>query len=667
MRTRLITCLTLAGLLLIGNASAWALAKTKASDVVVTATKIEKSVEHLTDSVTVINEKQLKEGGFTDMTEALRFTPSVDFKQAGGPGQFNYPKLRGFGNGHFMVLIDGMKVNDAMSPGVGHMLGHIDPFIIERVEVLRGPQSVLYGSDSTAGLFAFTTKGGLPGANLSAGAQYGSLSWKKGYAGIRGQADKLKYSLNFAYTDSDGVLDEETYTNQSPQLKLSYDFTDNFSAEASFLYIKSKFNFAQLDEAYGSPYWGLQTPDPENYNQAESYLGVVNFKHKISDALRQKLTLGWYQKENENKDAYNGFLGYQAAPVDNFTLDYMNYYQKGQRVPVYDSGDGKPSYNKNTNTNIDYNFIVDSQLGGNGLNTLLLGVEYLEQKGEKWGKYGEADGTLRCFSLYANDQVMLLDEALVLSGGLRADDYNEFGNQLVGKVGAAYTFKSSGTTPFINYGTSFRAPSVAQLYDPKYGNTDLNPEKGWTVEGGLRQEIMDGKIRLEATTWYTELDDVVVWESTGSMTGSYVNRDQGKSQGVELVAGWQILPSLYLSANYTYTDSRSEKGGVESRTVQIPRNKFNLNLAYDFNEKLHLSVHGMYVDQRLGWNGFTEMDSYWRWDAAVRYELAGGLALFGRAENLFDKEYNEGTTYEQPGFYGVIGLEWDFDLSSLGG
>ncbi len=106
-------------------------------EIIVTGTKIEKKIENLTDSVTIITAAEIEENSFTDFTEILRYTPGVEFKQAGGPGHFNYPKLRGFGQGHFLVVIDGVKVNEATSGGVSNLLGHIDPQIIEKIEILQ--------------------------------------------------------------------------------------------------------------------------------------------------------------------------------------------------------------------------------------------------------------------------------------------------------------------------------------------------------------------------------------------------------------------------------------------------------------------------------------------------------------------------------------------------
>ena len=134
-------------------------------------------------------------------------------------------------------VVDGVKINEGLSPGAGNFLGQIDPKLIEKIEILRGPQADIYGSDSTAGVIAITTKGPLAGQHPELAAEYGSLDWKKGYGSLRGTQGDFGYSLNLAYTDSDGVHDHETYRNFSPQLKLGYKLGDRLSVEGTLLYM----------------------------------------------------------------------------------------------------------------------------------------------------------------------------------------------------------------------------------------------------------------------------------------------------------------------------------------------------------------------------------------------------------------------------------------------
>jgi outer membrane cobalamin receptor len=642
----------------------------KMGAITVQATKIEKDISQVTDAVTIVDEAAISQSGLTDFTDLLRYTPGIEFKRAGGPGQPSYPNVRGFAVGHFLVVIDGIKVNSARMAGTNSLFSNLDPYLIEKVEVLRGPQAALYGSDTTAGVIAITTKAGLPGTNFNVGAQYGTYEWKKGYTGLRGSEGAFKYSLNIAYTDSEGVHEHEDFQNFTPQVKLSYDWGDTFSIEASYMYIKADWNMAMLKESYDfnstrEEWWAFQMPDPDNWNKDERNLASLKLKHQIFDNLRQKLTLGYYSQESESNNPNNGLLGYVTAPQDNFTVDYANYYNKGDSVPVYDDGTGVPYHSKSVNYSADYNLIWDADLGL-GINTLLLGLTYLDQEGKKWGRSGDDEGSMYMYSVYLSDQLLLLNEALVLSGGLRIDDHEEFGTKATYKFGASYAFKDIGSTLFANYGTSFRAPSLFNLYDPRYGNKDLDPESGWTVEGGLRQTLLNNKLYFEITLWHTKLDDAIAYvtvvDPDGSLGGTYANRDTQTTQGVEFAFRWDFYKNLALYGNYTYCDSKTEEEGVESRSTLVSRNKGLIGVQYSLTDKLFLDLSAYYSGPRLRWRGDVEMNEYWRVDAAARYTIWDGLKAFARVNNLFDEDIEEGLGYEQPGIYIIAGLEWDFAM-----
>lgn len=633
-------------------------------EMVVTSTKMERKPEHMTDSVTLITEEELQLKGYTDTTEILRLSPSVEFKQAGGPGQFNYPKMRGYKEGHYLVLVNGMKINEAYNAGVGNFIGHLDTDLIQSVEILRGPQSALYGSDTTAGVMSFTTVGGQPGTHFKLGAEYGSLDWKKGFSTLRGGSDTFDYALGLAYTDSAGVHDEEYYRNLSPTFKLGW-HTDSLDLELGYIYIESEFQAAELNESNDfltsrAAHYAFQTPDPNNANEYEHHLATLNLSHRISAAVKQKLTLGWFEKKHYRNDLDDGLLGYETAPFDQFTFDNVTYNQ-GDAVPIYDDGTGEAYGNDHKNIMADYNLIWRTPLGAAGSNAVLLGAEYLYQEGGKWGKYGELSSDTYNYSVYVNDNLLLMEEALVLTAGLRQDEHEVYGGQSTGKIGSAYTFQSAGTTLFANYGTSYRAPTFFNLFDATYGNEDIEPETGWTVEGGLRQTLMDGRLAAEITYWYSELDNVIVFDYTianpASSVGSgkYANRDSQETSGVEVAFSARLTDRFNLEGNYTYTDSSSVNDGETFRTVQIAKNKGSLTASY-ITDTYTLGVTGYYSGPRLRWKGDLEMEAYCRVDIFGRYQLTDHLSLYGRVENLLDEEIEEGLGYEQPGLYGIVGV-----------
>lgn len=634
------------------------------ADVVVTSTKIEIPAQYSTQSVTVITEEQIKERNFTDTTQILRQLGNVQFKAASSPGQLIHPKARGLPSAYFLVLVDGVKVNEGLSSGAGNFLGQINPKIIERIEILRGAEADLYGADGVAGVIAITTKGSVLGRQRELATEYGSLQWKQGYGSMRGQHEELGYALNMAYIDSDGLYKHETYRNFTPQLKVDYKQGDWLKVEGSILHMDTTFNYAEMRESYSTdspetPWWGFQLSDPNQYNQNQQTIGSLNVKHQINTSWRQQALIGWNKQKNSNRDIDDGLLGWIAAPTDNFTLDWVNFYERGEQVPVYDLG-AAPYFFENKNLQFDYNLLWESTLAG-GKNTALFGYEYQKLEGEKWGYYGEMSAENHSNSFYVNDVLALMDEALVFRAGLRHNDDATYGGKTTGKIGASYTFKDTATTLYSNYGTSFKAPSFNQSLEPQFGNPNVKPEEGRTVEAGVRQDLLGKTMNVEATYWRTKLDDMIAFvgqvNPDGSYSGTFINRDTGQSQGVELTGNYWLNEHWSLNANYTYTDSWSEEHGQRLRAEQIADHTANFGIIYQ-QEQFSLGANIYYTGPRLRWAGDKETSSFNTTSVFGRAKINKEFSLYGRIDNLFDQDNTEEIGNKQRGMYAIGGIEW---------
>jgi len=323
-------------------------------------------------------------------------------------------------------------------------------------------------------------------------------------------------------------------------------------------------------------------------------------------------------------------------------------------VPVNDRGSIAHYSDRNHQANYDliYNH-EDLQL--------LFGAEYFKSSAEKDGsKQGDANHK----SLYTNGEYVVGDSGLVLAMGLRVDDHESWNSQFSGSVGASYTFGQQSV--FSNYSSSFRAPTLSHLYNSTYGNQNVTPEEGRTLEIGFRQTLLQGKANWDITLWKSELEDVIFYDRSipnplaYSGFGKYNNGEEQQTQGVELSSVLAINNSLSLNANYTYTDSWIKKNGEWDRTVQIARNKANLGLRYE-QARLVLNANLYYSGPRLRWRGDVEMDAYLRTDVSARYKVSDNFYAYGRIENLFDEGIEEGLGYEQPGRYSLAGLEYNFN------
>ncbi len=635
--------------------------------VVVNATKLDKDESRLTQSATVITAEEIQEKAYTDTTEILREEVGIQFKQAGGPGQFNYMKLRGFSAGNILLVIDGVKVNGAGNGDFGNLIGQIDPNTIERVEILRGPQAALYGANSTAGVIAITTKSGKqPEARVA--YEVGADDWQKSMVSLRDRVDvgagNLAYSFNASHTDSDGVIDDEYYKDKSVQAKVAYS-TDKLEVGGSYWRTDNKFQYAELLEAgpvtSADRYYSFLLPDPDSTRATQQTISSVWLTHHLSERLSHTLTLGQMLENDQSLDLDNGLLGYVISPYNNFTLDYLNFYNRGQAVPVYDRGSAQSADNYNKNRQLDYTL----KYAGDTSNALL-GFERSIQNYRSWGRYGNTptmdDSTN---SVYVNGDQKLFDDRLVLSAGLRNDNYDSWGSKTTGNVGAAYNF-TPGTGVFANYGTSYKSPTLYQLYNQQYGSDALTPEKGKTVEVGFRQKLLNDKLSWDITAWRAQLDDVIIFDmsipnpSSPWGFGKYANGDKQRTRGVELSGSYALTDTWTLHGNYTYTESHTQKnGGDFERTVQVARNVAGAGVGYR-NGPLEANFDVYYTGPRLRWAADIETDSYVRADVSARYHLNQSLAVYGRIENLFDADIVEEIGYKQPGRYGVVGAEYRF-------
>ena len=641
-------------------------ADTRLPETVVEATKLERSGATMTQSASVIDQDEIARGAYTDVVEVLRSLAGVEFKQVGGPGHYTYLKMRGFSAGNVLVVVDGVVLNQASSGDVGNLLGQLDPTSISRIEVLRGPQTVLYGANATAGVISITTlRGDAPRASV--GAEVGSLGWKKLRGSWQQATDlgegRLRTSLHASKVDSDGVIKHEAFKDEQFQFAVDYS-NERFDVGASLWHADNRFDYANLTEVTrttGSPtYWATQLADPNAYNQTRTGVARIYVEHHLNPTLSQRLEAGWTRSRRKSFDRDDGLLGVVVAPWDGFTVDWTHYFDEGERVPIYDRGNPEAAHYQDRSTQLDYRLrYATDRLKA------LAGVERYAADARQWGAYGVLKGDADRKSVYANGEYALGATGVTLAAGLRHDNYDVWGSKTTGSVGVNYQLGEFFL--FANHGTSYRAPTLQQLFNPTHGSTSLRPESGRTSEIGVRGQVGHSGFSWEVTAWHARIDDVVIYD--GSIEnprnprggfGQFANADRQRSRGAELSFAWALDPAWTLRGNYTYTDSETRKAGQSYQpTIQIAPHKANLGLFYNHGA-LAGGVNVYYTDKRLDWTARDWIDRYVRVDVSARYALDKQWSLHARIENLFNVDAPEGLGYKQPGRYGVVGIEYRF-------
>ncbi|MBW7997055.1 MAG: TonB-dependent receptor [Candidatus Glassbacteria bacterium] len=643
-------------------------AQTDTGTVVVTATKHEIDLRRVSTTATVVTAEQIKRRGYRNVVDVLRNELSFDIAQSGGPGGLSYPQIRGLTGKYIVVLIDGVRVNDPADAngGAGTIFSHLTTGDIARIEVIRGAMSPLYGSNAATGVINIITRKGSGDGQLELAYEGGSLASHRvdfGYSVAQaGWAIRADQNI----TDTEGVIEGEKYRNLTTSVKFGYASGSLFEWETLLRYTHMEQNFAEFNENFGGSPWTIQLPDPNQKNDFDYTTIGTRIGHSIFDNWRQELNFGFGRRNRQTVDPDDGLLGRMTAPYDGFTLDYMNFYDTGQSVPVYDLPFGPADYSfTGTNVDIDYRHTVtyESEKANSILTT---GFEYLYRDYEQNGTQGELTRNVGNVAGYIHNQLLLAEDALSVNTGLRVDEHQESGGSTTGSAGFAYDWRRIGLVLRANIGSAYRAPSIYELYTASpyvVGNPGLNPEESTSWEFGFEKYSWEGKFKLTAATWHTEITDAIIFETDPSTyITTYVNADEARSDGVEVSITTALRPDWLVGLNYTYTDSRKYVKADDSwsRMIQVPYNKFNLNLTWLYRD-CSLSVDCYWVDDtRLRWNNIDRLDSYFKLDLTARAPLGEHLEFSFRVRNMLDEDYWESYGMLEPGVavFGGLSLKY---------
>lgn len=617
--------------------------------VVVTATKVETPTREVASSVTVITAEEIEEKQQDTVLEALRDVPAVDVVQSGGKGQQTSVFIRGANSEHTLVLIDGIEVNDPISPSKSFNFANLTTDNIERIEILRGPASALYGSDAIGGVINIITKKGQGKPSLTVTAEGGSFETHHETATLTGGNQLINYALSASYLDTDGIPsarwsdgnhERDGHENISTSARLGITPTDNFDLDFILRYIHTD---TDIDNS-GGP-----LGDDPNYTTKEESLF---FRTQAGLFLFDGL---WEQK-----------LGFSVTDYDRTTRDGTDTERPFDWV--------RSDY-ESTQYKVDW----QSNLYLHETNTLTFGVEHEEEKGKNqylsesaygpWNTYYPQQKT-RTTGYYLQDQIKLW-KRFFTTLGLRLDDHEEFGRRVTYHVASSYLFETTGTKIRATWGTGFKAPSLVQLYDSNFGgNPDLKPEKskGWDV--GIDQSLWQDRVTISLTYFENSFEDLIIneylgWGPSGAMY-LYKNVDKANTKGIELMFTIRPVDDLTITAGYTYTDTENEES--HDQLLRRPRNKFSADINYRFLDRANVNLSMIYVGKRedtfynnATWtSGRVELASYTIFNLGTSYKVNDWLTLNGRIENLFNEHYEEVWGYETCGIAGYAGASLTF-------
>lgn len=581
-------------------------------EVVVTATKTEGYQAETGSSTTVITAEEIKKTGKTTVQEVLRTVPSVSVMQNGALGGLTAVYLRGAKPGHTLVLIDGIEVNDPMATDRSFNFAHLTVDNIERIEVVRGPQSPLYGSDAIGGVINIITKKGSGKPKLEVSCEGGSDNTVKQEVGLSGGAEKLDYSFSVSGRRSDGIskaadtAEEDDYENTALSSRMGYKISDEARLNLALRWTDA---VTGLDD-------GAYEDDP-NYTA-----WWRNLAAKLS--LEQAVTSWW---QHHLSFAYNDVRRKDRDEKDSIdtTEDKQSWFK----------GDNKKMEWQHNFSPVDWDMLT-------------CGFEYEEERGSSYNRSRAVitkfdRETVNNRGWYLQNRFKLGD-SLFLTPGLRIDDHELFGAESTYKVSLAYIIARTQTRLKANWGTGFKAPSLYQLYSI-YGNTGLKPDESRSFDGGFEQHFFNDKLLFDATYFENDFKEMIEWDA---VTYKYKNVDNAETAGWELGCSLKPLKSLTLGVNYTHTQTRDKD--INKKLTRRPENQVSVDLSWLFVEKGCLSLTSSYVGHRWDDSANTrKMEPYTQVDLFTSYDLTDNLQIFGRIENLFDRTFQQIYGYAMPG------------------
>ena len=610
-------------------------------EMVVTANRLETATVEVGSSITVITAKEIEQRQQPFLLDVLRSVPSIDVVQNGGPGSTTAVFMRGANSEHTLVMMDGIELNDPSSPSGGFDFANLPTDNIERIEILRGPQSTLYGSRAMGSVINIITKRGKGNPTGFLSAQGGSFRTTTEKAGISGGSDRYNYSLGVSRFDTGGFsaagkkygnTENDGNHNTSVKSRLGITPINNLNVDFMVNYLKNR---TDLDNN-----GGVGGDDP-NYVQKNEQL-----------SFRSQADLALFDNRWEQR------LG--------VSLNNLNRYFTNGTDPVHPSDMSRGSYHGRS-VAIDWQHTLHLH----ETNSLTLGFERKDEKAKSdyysesaWGPYDSPwdEQSAHTTGYYLQDQIRLWD-AWFTTLGARLDDHSSFGSKATYRVTSAYTVKQTNTTVKGSYGTAFKAPSLYQLYSPDYGDKLLNPEKntGWDL--GIEQSLLDGKMTMGATYFHNDFDDLINFDST---LFKYDNIARATTHGVELTAAVRPIDELTLRAGYTYTRTEDKETGLE--LLLRAKNKINVDANYRFLKNANLNLGIIYVGARFNtvYDPITyavtrvQMSGYLLANVAAAYDLSKNVQLFGRVDNLFDRNYEEITGYGAAGISAFGGVKVSF-------
>lgn len=637
-------------------------------DVVVSATKTEISAKQLTSAVEVITGEELERKRIKTVIDALRLAQGVFAASSGGPGTVTSVQLRGAFSKHTLVLIDGVIVN---SPTTGvYDFANLTAENIDRIEILRGAQSSLYGSDAIGGVINIFTRKGTGAPTVGAFTEYGSFATFREGGHLSGAKGPFDFSVSASRWDTSsfsainyrrGAFEGDGFHNTQVSAKVGAALPKDGRVEFNMRWYDSRTSFDGFADS-GAP--------------ADVFgAGQKNRNLILNGTWQQPLTSWWTTKltlsqANERLLSQSGNAGY------NLNTRQFIAANSNSCFPNFDTCFTPFSTDLETlNRRLEWqnNFQVSEWV------LLTAGYQLRRDQGESAGFYGTTEPTkvISSNAGFAQAQVNLWDRLFFTAGG-RHDSYNRFEDATTYRVTGGYLVKETGTKFRGSYATGFKAPTLNDLFFQGFGNPNLKPEKSLSMDLGVEQNLFNDRLFLSAGYFWNRFHDLIQFASGGTLCPAFtfgfcpINVAEAKTQGWEFGFKAKILQGLVLRGQYTYTltrafDSPTLQLGGDKRLPRWPVDQATIGFSYQPIESVWLNIDYRFVGARnndLNNTPSQKLGVFNVVNLSASYDVTKNWQGYVRVDNLFNEKYEEITYFGTPirSIYGGVKANFDIPL-----
>jgi vitamin B12 transporter len=581
--------------------------------IVVTASRSEQPLSQTGRSITVIDQDRIERTQSVAVVDLLRNVPGVTFTRNGGIGTATSVFIRGADSDQTVALIDGVKLNDPSSPGGGFNFGNLLTGNISRIEVLRGSQSVIWGSQAIGGVINTITRAPTVDLSINARAEYGYRDTGQVVGNISGRFGPVAANVGAGYYRSDGfsTFNEERGATESDGYR-------NFGANGKFE--------VTLNEAVSldlRAYYSDGRTDIDGFIPPDFLLGDTAEESNVEEFVGYSgLNIDLLDGRFRNRFAF----AYTSIKRDNFNLDVQTFDALGR------------------NERFEYQGIFDIS----DMFQATIGAETEASKYRSGSGDAAQNFTSEIDSVYGQLSVTPV-EGFTATAGLRYDDHSTFGSETTFAGDLVFSPNQGNTTLRASYGEGFNVPSLFQLFS-SFGNPSLEAETSRSYDAGVTQKLIDGKVELSATVFRRNGRNLINF-----IGGTYENVGRARAQGLELGLLVRPVETLTWSINYGLVDAENRETGLKLN--RRPKHSVNASLDYDWSFGLKTGATVTHVGSNFDNTSNTrQVEGYVVVDLRAAMPVTDNVELYGRVDNLFDEEYETIFRYGTPGRSAFAGI-----------